>query len=476
MSCLNIPIFIGPDIDFENRPEEKFIRVGDGESFIQESDVEQQKDSEIAIIYGHGNVREIIDINNHSSKTASIDLIAGKLLTAHNIIYLQEKLKVRHFYLFSCRAGTISPYLYALKNKLMINTTVTIFTGKNISLDCYNTEMIRKISLFYQQHQGLQVAEIDKLFFKENALFASATTVRCEVTENGGEKKFSAFKVRAPKRIEDIDNYQNYIYQERKIKPIILEDFKSYYTWNSLAKCHANVDLEAYRDYALLYSAVLGKIERVMAWIKNGAKFNQVEIPPLTLACERGHVQIAQLLINQGADIHITYTSGHTCLDLAATRGHSECVQMLIDAGCTSSEASEALIWALFPEAAPSAEKQARQLTIVKQLLKANADVNWCSSQEGGHTPLFKACMFGCIDIVRLLIENKAKIDSVDSIGNTALIAACHFGHKGIVEFLIQAGAEISHKTNDEKTAIQVASIRGHGEIVTILQKAGAEL
>ena len=51
------------------------------------------------------------------------------------------------------------------------------------------------------------------------------------------------------------------------------------------------------------------------------------------LAAERGHVDVAQLLLEAGADKDLQDCKGNSALTLAAKNGHVEIERLLVDAG-----------------------------------------------------------------------------------------------------------------------------------------------
>lgn len=62
-------------------------------------------------------------------------------------------------------------------------------------------------------------------------------------------------------------------------------------------------------------------------------------------------------------------------------------------------------------------------------------------------TPLHVASKWGKVNMVSLLLDYKAKIDSATQDGLTPLHCASRSGHKSVVELLIERGAPISPKT-----------------------------
>ena len=47
------------------------------------------------------------------------------------------------------------------------------------------------------------------------------------------------------------------------------------------------------------------------------------------MACQNGHVDVARLLIEKGADVAQASNSGHTPLAIAKQKGHAEIARLL---------------------------------------------------------------------------------------------------------------------------------------------------
>ncbi|KAL9647414.1 hypothetical protein ABK040_006777 [Willaertia magna] len=100
----------------------------------------------------------------------------------------------------------------------------------------------------------------------------------------------------------------------------------------------------------------------------------------------------------------------------------------------------------------------------VKQLLEEGVDVN--SFDERSGTPLIKACQWGSLKIVQLLVdEYNASINHKTVIG-TPLHWAAYNGHLDVVKFLLSKGADKTIKNNDGLTAEEVSRNRGIKEEV----------
>jgi hypothetical protein len=136
-------------------------------------------------------------------------------------------------------------------------------------------------------------------------------------------------------------------------------------------------------------------------------------------AIENGQLEVVQLLIANGADIH---ASDDLALRVAAQYGHIEVVQLLIANG---------------------------------------ADIHARNDEA-----LRVAAVNGHIEIMQLLIANGANVHAQN---DEALRWAAEQGHLEVVQLLLNKGANV-HADNDE--ALKNATRNGHLEVVDLLQKA----
>ncbi|KAL6816354.1 ankyrin repeat-containing domain protein [Trichoderma camerunense] len=82
----------------------------------------------------------------------------------------------------------------------------------------------------------------------------------------------------------------------------------------------------------------------------------------------------------------------------------------------------------------------------------------------------------GHVPILEILLENKAHINSPDSLGRTALYCAAEYGHLPAVKMLVENGARIDCETTDDDTALNVAVKRGHYKTAQYLLACGANI
>ncbi|KAK8016092.1 NB-ARC and ankyrin domain protein [Apiospora rasikravindrae] len=161
---------------------------------------------------------------------------------------------------------------------------------------------------------------------------------------------------------------------------------------------------------------------------------DKMGLPPLLYAADKGHVDIAKLLIERGADVDAAGSSGWTPLTLALDRGHIDMARLLIERGAdvntTGSSGRTPLTRAL----------DGGHADVARLLIERGADVN--SAGSFGRTPLTRASDRGHIDVTRLLIERGADVNAADSSGWTPLIWASNGGHIDVARLLIERGAD----------------------------------
>eukprot|EP01042_Synura_sphagnicola_P008050 gene8050-10302_t len=110
------------------------------------------------------------------------------------------------------------------------------------------------------------------------------------------------------------------------------------------------------------------------------------------------------------------------------------------------------------------------QLEVVKLLKEYGADVN--SVSKRGMTPVMLAAVKGHTGIVEYLVTHRARLDLLNEGGETALTMACAGGKLEIAKYLIDHdGNQKVVKNNNKKgqSALMIAAERGHLPIVEYL-------
>ena len=113
-------------------------------------------------------------------------------------------------------------------------------------------------------------------------------------------------------------------------------------------------------------------------------------------------------------------------------------------------------------------------VSLVQRMIDIRVDIN--RVEKYGACPLGMASGRGFTDIVELLIQKGAKIDTQDTEKWTPLMFACQTGHENIVEILINNGANVNNKSKIGITPIYLAVKHDYFYIAKLLLDNGANI
>ena len=166
-------------------------------------------------------------------------------------------------------------------------------------------------------------------------------------------------------------------------------------------------------------------------------------------AASRGHLNIMQLLLEQGADKNKANNDGMTPLLIAAKKGHMMIVQALLEQGVDKEKADSSGWTALFYAACTG------HFPIVQYLVEQGADME--KATNGGFTPLIIASLRGHLEVVRYLLEQGADRDKATVLGYTSLHYAAQYGHLETAMLLMSYGADLNARNNRGRLPIDMA-------------------
>jgi ankyrin repeat protein len=196
---------------------------------------------------------------------------------------------------------------------------------------------------------------------------------------------------------------------------------------------------------ALHAASVKGHLEVASLLLENGADPNSRDdlgrAPlhrlshggPLVMA--QSSLDVARLLINSGADVSVIDDEGETPLHAAARSGYRDVVELLLKSG-------------------------------------ASLGVR-CIVQQ---TPLHVACIYGKLDVSRFLIDQGSDINSRDEIGFFPLHTASRFGHIDIARLLIDCGSDVNVRATNRSTPLHYVSMYGRLDLARLLIDCGADV
>lgn len=233
----------------------------------------------------------------------------------------------------------------------------------------------------------------------------------------------------------------------------------------------------------------------------------QVADAPLKLAARAGNVSQVTKLLQQGADVHQTDSSGNTALISAAFHNHSAVVRLLLKAGANPDHkaASEytamdyamenrhrAVVSALLDHwhlttPRPASPKTLKSLALTRAvahgdtgafagLLRPPVDPD--AANASGYTPLAMAAAWGNVKAVQaLLAAGASPAHATRSRYNSSpLMESTRGGYTAIARQLLDAGADVNQPDRYGDHALNWATYFGHLELVKLLVERGSRL
>ena len=217
----------------------------------------------------------------------------------------------------------------------------------------------------------------------------------------------------------------------------------------------------------------------------------------LTYASAEGHIEVAELLLAYGADIHTKTEFDNTPIIYASEEGRAEIVRRLLDRAAED----KGIDIKNFTNDALVRASEKGQLEVVRLLLARGGDAN--AKNQYGNVALIEASRNGYVELVKLLLAYGADVNAKDASNMSALTGAsglvtwavpcsdvAYFkknrctisttrfssAHFEVANLLITSGARVNDKDNSGNTAIMLASLAHQAEIVKLLIASRADV
>jgi len=101
---------------------------------------------------------------------------------------------------------------------------------------------------------------------------------------------------------------------------------------------------------------------------------------------------------------------------------------------------------------------------------------NCTTDDYNRHTPLTSAARYDHVEVVRLLLEGGANVESVNANRSTALHNAAWNGRLDVCRLLLDWGAKVDPVNEWEDTPLHGAAFRGYLKVVKLLVERGADV
>lgn len=112
----------------------------------------------------------------------------------------------------------------------------------------------------------------------------------------------------------------------------------------------------------------------------------------------------------------------------------------------------------------------------VRKLIANGKDINTDTVNRYGRSPLVLATRKGHIEVVKVLLDAGANINTAGDRGNTALIYAALYNEVEIAKLLLSNNPDVHVVNKPGKTALEYATQKGHTEIAAMIRVYGYPL
>jgi ankyrin repeat protein len=185
---------------------------------------------------------------------------------------------------------------------------------------------------------------------------------------------------------------------------------------------------------------------------------------PLHVASRRGHVDIAQLLLEHGADVDARDNAELTPLLLASREGHAELGRILLEHGADTEARDNDKRTPLFLAV------ENEHVEVTRILLEHGADTE--AREANDMSPLEHASIIGYVEIARLLLEHGGDARSQDENHDTPLHFASANGRHAVAQMLLEHDADANAQNTNNQTPLHRA--KGE-ETARLLLEHGAD-
>lgn len=215
-----------------------------------------------------------------------------------------------------------------------------------------------------------------------------------------------------------------------------------------------------FTDTPLHFAANSGELSRVFTLIYNGANIDaegDMNLTPIYNAIRSGNAEVVRAFIGLGACLDKENRLGTSPLDYAlAIKSKTEIIELLANPNFVNKLVID------FNEYTPQYRSaDAKNLAQVLNActsnylyLKQKISIE-CKTLNTKSTPLQLMSSWGDLNVVNILIKNKAKLNAKDRQGNTALFYAVLGQNHEVLDWLIEAGVDTKLINNKKMNLLE---------------------
>ncbi len=202
--------------------------------------------------------------------------------------------------------------------------------------------------------------------------------------------------------------------------------------------------------------------------VENGADYSLTDLsgqPAYSLhdAARFGHIDAAKSVVESGADaIDDLDPEGRTAFQVAVESNAIQVAELLLEHGADPNR------WVSLNESALAYAVDQVNVDMVKLLLARGVSI---ANEEGREGPLLRAARTGSKEIVAALLDAGCNIDEHNTNGDTPLHLAAEKGHAEVVTLLLDRGADTAAWNRDGRTALDVAETGERKQVASILRR-----
>ena len=226
-------------------------------------------------------------------------------------------------------------------------------------------------------------------------------------------------------------------------------------------------------DTSLVRAVKISDEDRVRTLMYANVDVNEMNyagITPLTIAAEKGNMNIIKILVEEGAGVNDKSSYGVTPIISAAAAGNTEAVEYLVSQGADVTAKDDwgktALIYASGMD----------NPELITNLIKLdNTAVNL--PDNSGNTPLIYAAQRGLNENIKILLANGADVNYRNpATGLSAISAAAAEGNSATIRLLVRTGkADVNISDLSGRTPIFYAVEQDQQDALRTLFSLGAD-